>query len=51
MLNLQVHLDTLGNALEIHIRKEERELFPLIEETCNEAELLTAIDNILIIPN
>ena len=40
------YLDELGAALEIHIRKEERELFPLIEETCGEA-LLTAIDKSL----
>lgn len=44
--NLQVHLDALGNALEIHIRKEERELFPLIEETSSEA-VLAAIDKSL----
>lgn len=44
--NLQAHLDTLGKTLEIHIRKEERELFPLIEETCTE-EVLMAIDKSL----
>ena len=40
------HLHDLGKALEIHIRKEERELFPLIEETCSE-NLMTKIDNSL----
>lgn len=44
--NIAVHLDELGKALEIHIRKEERELFPLIQETCSE-ELMTAIDKSL----
>ncbi len=33
---LPSHLDRLGKLLEIHIRKEERELFPLIEENCSE---------------
>jgi hemerythrin-like domain-containing protein len=41
--DLPTHLDELGKALETHVRKEERELFPLIEESCNE-ELLAAID-------
>lgn len=41
-----VHLDELGKKLETHIRKEERELFPLIQENCNE-ELMTAIDKSL----
>ena len=40
------HLDELGKALEIHIRKEERELFPLIEETCTE-DLMALIDKSL----
>ena len=40
------HLDELGRALEIHIRKEERELFPLIEESAGE-NVLTAIDRSL----
>jgi len=44
--HLQAHLDTLGNTLEIHIRKEERELFPLIEETSSK-EVLMAIDKSL----
>ena len=44
--NIIAHLDELGKALEIHVRKEERELFPLIEETCNE-DLMTAIDKTL----
>lgn len=41
--DLSAHLDELGKALEIHIRKEERQLFPLIERSCGE-ELLAAID-------
>lgn len=43
---LTTHLDELGKELEIHIRKEERELFPLIQETCSE-DLMTAIDTSL----
>lgn len=41
--DLPTHLDRLGNALEIHVRKEERELFPCIEESCSE-ELMSAIE-------
>ena len=44
--HLQAHLDKLGKLLETHIRKEERELFPLIQDTCTEAELME-IDNTL----
>jgi len=44
--SLQSQLDTLGKTLEIHIRKEERELFPLIQDNCSE-ELMTAIDKLL----
>lgn len=40
--DLPAHLDELGKALEIHIRKEERQLFPLIELSCDE-KLLAAI--------
>ncbi|MDB5278248.1 MAG: Hemerythrin cation binding domain protein [Ferruginibacter sp.] len=36
---LESYLDTTGKALEIHIRKEERELFPLMQEWCNEATM------------
>ncbi|MBP6024892.1 hemerythrin domain-containing protein [Ferruginibacter sp.] len=32
-------LDTLGQALDDHIRKEERVLFPLIQQHCSEAIL------------
>jgi iron-sulfur cluster repair protein YtfE (RIC family) len=32
-------LDTLGQALDNHIRKEERVLFPLIQQHCSEAVL------------
>ena len=44
--NIAAHLDELGKALENHVRKEERELFPLIEKTCSEG-LLAAIDKSL----
>jgi iron-sulfur cluster repair protein YtfE (RIC family) len=43
---MQSHLDELGKALEVHVRKEERELFPLIQESCSE-ELMIAIDTSL----
>ncbi len=33
------HLDTLGRTLEAHVRKEERQLFPLIQEKCSEETL------------
>jgi iron-sulfur cluster repair protein YtfE (RIC family) len=36
---LEIHLDKLGRALEQHIRKEERELFPLIQKLCSEKVL------------
>ncbi|MEP6711656.1 MAG: hemerythrin domain-containing protein [Ferruginibacter sp.] len=39
-------LDGLGKALEKHIRTEERELFPLIQESCSE-DLLKRIDQSL----
>jgi iron-sulfur cluster repair protein YtfE (RIC family) len=44
--NLEVHLDQLGKDLELHIRKEERQLFPLIQENCNE-QILNSIEMIL----
>lgn len=44
--NLQSQLDILGKKLELHIRKEERVLFPLIEEKCS-PEILNIINNIL----
>jgi hypothetical protein len=43
---LSEHLDMLGKSLEIHVRKEERELFPLIEATCSEP-LLEQINQLL----
>lgn len=33
--------DTLGHSLEKHIRKEERELFPMIEKSVDETTLAT----------
>ncbi|CAN5675936.1 hypothetical protein BH11BAC3_BH11BAC3_30450 [soil metagenome] len=41
------HLDELGKLLEVHVRKEEREFFPLIEQTCNE-DLMNAIEQSLL---
>ena len=40
------HLDQIGKTLETHIRKEERELFPLMQETCNE-DLMIKVDKSL----
>jgi iron-sulfur cluster repair protein YtfE (RIC family) len=37
--NINNDLNSLGEALEDHIRKEERILFPLIEKNCSEIEL------------
>jgi len=44
--NLADHLDQLGKDLELHIRKEERQLFPLIQENCSE-QVLNTIETIL----
>ena len=44
--NLDAHLDQLGCLLERHIRKEERELFPMIQALCSET-LLTEIEKAL----
>lgn len=44
--NLPNQLDMLGKKLELHIRKEERVLFPLIQEKCS-PEILNIISNIL----
>lgn len=32
-------IDLLGKTLELHIRKEERQIFPLIQECCSEEAL------------
>ena len=45
--DLTTHLDELGNALEKHIRKEERELFPLIEASCPESILIEMEQSLL----
>jgi hemerythrin-like domain-containing protein len=37
--NLESTMDELGWLLEQHIRKEERELFPAIEEILTEGQL------------
>lgn len=44
--NLVNHLDQVGKALESHIRKEERQFFPLIQQSCNE-EQMKAIEIVL----
>ncbi len=38
-IDLENSLDTLGNKLETHIRKEERILFPLLQQHCSEEKL------------
>ena len=37
--DLATHLDKLGRTLEQHIRKEERNFFPLIQDLCSEKQL------------
>ena len=37
--NTSEEMDTLGRALDDHIRKEERLLFPLIQQHCSEERL------------
>ena len=44
--NLEEDLNSLGCALEKHIRKEERILFPLIQDNCDE-DLLNHIQKLL----
>ena len=44
--DLTSHLDQTGKTLETHVRKEERELFPLMQETCNE-DLMIKVDKSL----
>lgn len=44
--DLATDLDKLGKKLELHIRKEERVLFPLIEEHCPE-DTLAGISTLL----
>ena len=39
-------LDELGTSLDNHIRKEERQFFPLIEKNCDD-ETMAAIDKLL----
>ena len=40
------YLDELGHTLEKHIRKEDRELFPMIEQLVDEATMIS-IDQLL----
>ena len=44
--DLSSHLDQIGKTLETHIRKEEREFFPLMQETCND-DLMIKVDKSL----
>ena len=44
--DLELALNNLGEALDKHIRKEERQLFPLIEQHCS-GKLLDEIKDIL----
>ena len=44
--DLATHLDKLGWALQKHIRKEEREFFPMIQELCSE-KMLSEIEQAL----
>ncbi len=44
--HLEEDLHSLGCSLEKHIRKEERVLFPLIQDNCSE-DLLNHIQNLL----
>lgn len=44
--NLSSPLDHLGKTLENHIRKEERQIFPLIQERCS-GEILDKIQILL----
>lgn len=43
---LSSQLDKLGRALESHVRKEDREIFPLIQECCTE-EVLNKLTTLL----
>lgn len=38
--NLETNLDKLGNLISLHVRKEERELFEIIQEVFTEEKLL-----------
>ncbi|MCZ7601800.1 MAG: hemerythrin domain-containing protein [Melioribacteraceae bacterium] len=38
--NLETNLDKLGNLISLHVRKEERELFEIIQEVFTEGKLL-----------
>ena len=40
--DLSAHLDKLGRTLEDHVRKEERQIFPMIQDRCSD-EVLNAI--------
>ncbi|HQT23674.1 MAG: hypothetical protein B7X86_05565 [Sphingobacteriales bacterium 17-39-43] len=44
---LSTQLDVIGRALESHVRKEDRVIFPLIQESCTE-ELLNKLADIFI---
>lgn len=44
--DITARLDDLGKLLENHVRTEERVLFPLIQESCNE-DIMIRIEKIL----
>lgn len=44
--DLAGYLDSTGKKLENHIRKEERQIFPMIQESCSE-DILDAVAKIL----
>lgn len=37
--DLAIHLDELGRTMEVHIRKEDRQIFPMIQDSCSEEVL------------
>ncbi|HEY1061077.1 MAG TPA: hemerythrin domain-containing protein [Daejeonella sp.] len=43
---LSTQLDVIGRALESHVRKEDRVIFPLIQESCTE-EVLNKLADII----
>lgn len=44
--DLALHLDKLGRAMEVHIRKEERQIFPLIQDSCSDEILRTIAETL-----
>lgn len=44
--DLPGHLDKLGRVLEDHVRKEERQIFPMIQDNCSEDVLNTIAETL-----